>query len=272
MADTSKNPNDEMSFWDHLEVLRFTLMRSIIAVVIMAIVAFFFKDFIYSTVILGPKNHDFISNRLFCDFGHLFNTDSLCINQNDFPIRNFELAGQFRSHMMITIVAGIILSMPYILIELWRFVKPALSAKEKKGITGFVFVTNFLFLVGISFGYFVIVPLAINFLSNYTLSTDIGNTIRLGSYIQTVVMISLSTGVVFELPVLIYFLAKMGVVTEELLRKFRKHALVVFFLLAAILTPPDVISQVLVALPLILLYEVSIRIAKRVEKRKIADL
>ena len=174
--------------------------------------------------------------------------------------------------MLITIVAGIILAMPYILNELWRFVKPALTPKEKKGIRGFVFVTNFLFLLGIAFGYFIIVPLAINFLVNYTLSDNIGNVIRLGSYIRTVVMISLSTGIVFELPVLIYFLAKIGVVTTKLLKTYRKHAYVAFFILAAILTPPDIISQFLVAAPLIGLYEISIRITKRIEKKKVMDL
>ena len=269
---TPKNNEGEMGFWDHLEVLRFTLMRSIIAVVVLSVAAFFFKSFIYNDIILGPKTADFISNRYFCQLGHWLHTESLCINQMDFPIRNFELAGQFRNHMLITIVAGIILAMPYILNELWRFVKPALTPKEKKGIRGFVFVTNFLFLLGIAFGYFIIVPLAINFLVNYTLSDNIGNVIRLGSYIRTVVMISLSTGIVFELPVLIYFLAKIGVVTTKLLKTYRKHAYVAFFILAAILTPPDLISQFLVAAPLIGLYEISIRITKRIEKKKVMDL
>ncbi|MBN2745937.1 MAG: twin-arginine translocase subunit TatC [Bacteroidales bacterium] len=268
-----QNPADkEMSFWDHLEALRFTLMRSAIAVVILAVVAFFFKDFIYDTIILGPRKADFITNRLFCEFGHLMNTDALCINQREFPISNFELAGQFRNHMFITLVAGLVVAMPYILIEIWNFIRPALTNRERMGVRGFVFVTNFLFLVGLSFGYFVIVPLAIDFLAGYMLSDDISNVIRLGSYIRTVVMISLSTGIVFELPVLIFFLAKMGVVSVKTLKTYRKHALVVFFILAAILTPPDVISQILVALPLILLYEVSIRIARNVEKKRIQEL
>lgn len=273
MAEKStKNSGDEMGFWDHLEVLRYALMRSIIAVVVFSVIAFFFKEFIYDVVILGPKTPDFISNRYFCQLGHLLHTESLCINTIDFPIKNFELAGQFRNHMLITFVAGLIVAMPYILTEFWRFVKPALTPKEKKGIRGFVFITNSLFLLGVAFGYFIIVPLAINFLSSYTLSENIGNTIRLGSYIRTVVMISLSTGIVFELPVLIYFLAKMGIVSTSLLKTYRKHALVAFFILAAILTPPDLISQFLVATPLIGLYEISIKITKRIEKKKVQDL
>lgn len=268
----SKNLEKEMGFWDHLEVLRFALMRSLIAVIVFAVVAFFFKSFIYDHVILGPKQAGFISNRLFCQLGHLLNTESLCINLNDFPIVNFELAGQFRNHMFITLVAGFVFAMPYILTEMWLFIRPALTTKEKKGVKGFVFVTNLLFLTGLSFGYFVIVPLAINFLSNYLISDAVANTIQLGSYIQTVVMISLSTGIVFELPVLIYFLAKMGIVTAQFLKVYRKHALVFFFILAAILTPPDIFSQILVATPLIILYEVSIRIAKRVERKRIQEL
>ncbi len=267
-----KNAEAEMGFWDHLEVLRYAILRSVIAVTVLSVIAFFFKDFIYNQVILGPKNADFISNRMFCQLGHLFNTESLCINRNDFPIANFELAGQFRNHMMITFVAGIILAMPYLLTEMWLFIKPALTPKEKKGIKGFVVVTNFLFLLGVAFGYFVIVPLAINFLSNYMLSNDIQNMIRLGSYIRTVVMISLSTGVVFELPVIIYFLAKIGIVTAASLRSFRKQSYVIFFILAAVLTPPDIISQFLVAMPLIGLFEVSIFIAKKIEQKQVHDL
>lgn len=269
----AEKPNEkEMGFWDHLEALRYTLMRSAIAVVIFAVVAFFFKDIIYDVIILGPKQADFISNRLFCELGQMMNTDSLCINLTDFPISNFELAGQFRNHMFITLVAGLIIAMPYVLLQFWLFIRPALTSNEKKGVRGFVFITNFLFLVGLSFGYFVIVPLAINFLSTYMLSQDITNVIRLGSYIRTVVTISLSTGIVFELPIIIYFLAKMGIVSVQILKDYRKHAIVFFFVLSAILTPPDMISQLLVAFPLILLYEISIKIAKRVEKKRVSEL
>lgn len=266
------NDNKEMGFWDHLEVLRYTLMRSAIALIFFAIVAFFFKDFIYNEIILGPKKADFISNRLFCQLGHYLNTESLCINIHDFPISNFELAGQFRSHMLITLVAGLIIAMPYILTELWLFIRPALSVRERKGIRGFVVVTNLLFLIGLSFGYFIIVPLAIDFLTTYILSSEITNVIRLGSYISTVVMISLSTGVVFELPILIYFLAKIGIVTDKSMKIYRKHAIVGIFVIAAVLTPPDIFSQILVATPLIILYELSIIIARRVSQKKVQEL
>ncbi len=267
-----KNEVAEMTFWDHLDVLRFALMRSFAVVFILAIVAFYFTDFVYSDVILGPKNPDFISNILFCKFGHLVNVDSLCINQIDFKLNNLEMAGQFRNNLLISLIAGLVVAMPYILTEIWLFIKPALTPKERKGVSGFVFVTSVLFMIGVSFGYFIIAPLAVNFLATWTISPDIQNTFRLGSYISMVVMLALSTGLVFQLPVLIYFLARMGIVTPEILKTYRKHAIVGVFVLSAMITPPDVFSQVLVAFPLIMLYEISIRIAKRVERKKIQEL
>jgi len=277
MSDTSiqkkkKGEIVEMTFWDHLDVLRFALMRSFAVVFILAIVAFYFTDFVYSDVILGPKNPDFISNTLFCRFGHLLNIDSLCINQIDFKLNNLEMAGQFRNNLLISLIAGLVVAMPYILTEIWLFIKPALTPKERKGVSGFVFVTSFLFLIGVAFGYFIIAPLAVNFLATWTISADIQNTFRLGSYISMVVMLGLSTGLVFQLPVLIYFLARMGIVTPQLLKTYRKHAIVAVFILSAMITPPDIFSQILVAFPLIFLYEISISIAKRVERKKVKEL
>lgn len=262
----------ELSFWDHLDVLRFALMRSFVAVIIIAAVAFYYTGFIYDTVIMGPKNPNFVSNQFLCKLSQKVNLETLCINQKEFQLNNFEMAGQFTSNLLIIFVAGLIMAMPYILTELWMFIRPALSIKERKGTRGFVLVTTFLFLVGISFGYFVVTPLAVNFLFNWTISPDIQNTIRLGSYIRTVVMTSLSAGLVFELPVVIYFLAKAGLVNKSLLKQYRKHAVVGFFVLSAVITPPDMISQFLVALPLISLYEISIFITGRVERKRIKEL
>ena len=272
---TKQLPNKqqkELSFWDHLDVLRFTMMRSVIAIIVIAIGAFYYTSFIYDTVILGPMNPDFISNSLFCQLSEIVHIPSLCINQQAVDLNNFEMAGQFTSNLLIVFVAGLIVAMPYILTEIWLFIRPALTLKERKGTRGFVFVTTLLFLIGISFGYFVVTPLAVNFLLNWSISPDIHNTIRLGSYIRTVVMTSLSAGIVFELPVVIYFLAKAGIVTKSILRTYRKHAIVGFFILSAIITPPDMISQFLVALPLISLYEVSIIITGRIERKRIKDL
>ncbi len=268
----TKNEDAELTFWDHLEVLRFALMRSVIAIIILAIVGFYFTSFIYDTVILGPKNPDFISNRLFCKLSHAVNISSLCINQQEVRLNNFEMAGQFTNNLLIVFVAGLIAAMPYVLTELWLFVRPALTPKERKGTRGFVLITTLLFLIGVSFGYFIVTPLAVNFLLNWSLSPDIQNTIRLGSYIRTVLMTSLSAGLVFELPVIIYFLAKAGIVTKRVLKEYRKHAIVIFFVLAAIITPPDMISQFLVAIPLIALYEISIVITGRVERNRVEEL
>ncbi len=272
LVESEEHEKAELTFWDHLDVLRFALMRSTIVIFALAIIAFYFTDFIYSVVILGPKTPDFITNTLFCQLGDFIHVDSLCINQVDFKLNNFEMAGQFRSNLLISIVVGLVAGMPYLLTEFWLFIKPALTISERKGIRGFVFITSFLFTVGVSFGYFLISPLAINFLATWSLSPDIENTLRLGSYISMIVMISLSTGIVFQLPVLIYFLAKMGIVTVAFLKSYRKHAIVVFFILSAIITPPDMFSQFLVAFPLLLLYEISIKIAKRVESKRVAEL
>jgi len=267
-----KKQNQELSFWDHLDVLRFALMRSLIAITVLAIGAFYYTSFIYDSVILGPMSPDFISNKLFCRLSEIVNISTLCINQHPVDLNNFEMAGQFTSNLLIVFVAGLIVAMPYVLTELWLFIRPALTLKERKGTRGFVVVTSFLFLLGISFGYFIVTPLAVNFLLNWTISPDIHNTIRLGSYIRTVVMTSLSAGLVFELPVIIYFLAKAGIVTKSLLKEYRKHAIVGFFILSAVITPPDMISQFLVAMPLISLYEISIIITGRVERKRVKDL
>lgn len=273
MKEKKLKKEEEMSFWEHLDALRSTLFKSIIAIVLMAIVAFFFKTFLMEVVIFGPKEPTFITNELFCQLGRfVLGNDKLCINQIDINMINLEMAGQFRLHILITMIAGIIIAMPYLLIQFWNFIKPALTSKEQRGSSGFVIVTNFLFLLGVSFGYFLIVPLALNFLTTYELSSNLENQFRIGSYIKMIVSISLSTGLVFELPVVIYFLAKVGIVDKALLKKYRKHAILVFFVLSAIITPPDIFSQFLVALPLMGLYEISIGIAGRVAKKRIPEL
>lgn len=266
------NPEGEMSFWDHIEVLRNTLLRSAVVIIIAAVAMFFFKEFIYDVIVLGPSRADFITNRLLCEFGHYVNIESLCINKNPLVLNNTDIGGQFRSHMVITLVSGLVIAMPYILTEFWWFLRPALSQKERRGIRGFVFITNTLFMLGLGFGYFLISPLAIDFLVTYSLSKSIVNIIVLSSYVQNVMIISLSTGLVFELPVLVYFLTKIGIVTPELLKTYRKHAIVVLFIVAAIITPPDIFSQLLVVTPMLILYQVSIWVSKRVIAKQITDI
>ena len=269
VTDRNSNKEKEMSFMEHLDELRGHVIRGIVAVVLVSIVAFLFKDFFFNQVILKPKNADFITNLWLCKFAHFTGVNTLCINQNDFNIINIDLAGQFKAHIMVSIIVGLMVAFPYLIWELWRFVKPAFKNNEKINIRGTLLSISLLFGIGILFGYFMIVPLTINFLSNYQVSSQLVNQINFQSYLSVILTLSFSTGLVFELPVLIYFLSKLGIVTPQLLKKQRKSAIVVAFIVAAIITPPDAFSQILVAIPLILLYEMSIRISRRVQKRRI---
>ena len=247
----------EMSFLEHLEVLRWHLVRAISSIFIFAIGAFLAKGFIFDTVLLGPKNGDFWTYRMLCKLSDKIGSDLLCITEIPFELINISMAGQFTTHIVVSIIAGFIMSFPYVIFELWRFIKPGLYEGERKYATGMVFYTSFLFLTGVLFGY-IIAPLSVNFLGGYRVSDLVVNQIDLNSYFSTISTLVLASGMVFELPVLIYFLTKIGIVTPESLRQYRRHAVVGILILAAVITPPDVSSQVLVFFPLMLLYEISI--------------
>ena len=262
-----KDAND-LTFLEHLEVLRGHLIRAAISVLVFTVGAFLIKDFIFNTVLFAPKNAEFITNRLFCELGNLINSARLCLNAEGLEIINIDLAGQFKIHLRIAFLGGIILASPYIFTEIYRFVLPALKDTEKKYSKGMVFYTTMLFLIGILFGYFIIIPLTINFLGGYSVSEQVANQINLKSYIGNVSTVTLSTGLAFELPIMIYFLSKVGIITPDFMKRYRKHALVVFLVLSGIITPPDVISQFLVCIPLYLLFEVSIGISKRIERQR----
>ncbi len=271
---TKKNPppppakEKEMSFWEHLEELRWNLVRSIAAVLVLAIVAFIFKDFIFDKVILAPIREDFLTTKLLCRFADLVGIQALCLDNSTLEIINIRMSGQFLTHMYISIMAGVILAFPYILHEIWSFIQPALKPTEKKYSGGAVFVCSLLFLIGVLFSYFLIVPLTINFLGTYQVSQDVANNVSLSSYISTVVSVSLSVGIVFELPVFVFFFTRVGLLTPEFLKKNRKYTLVILLIISAIITPPDIFSQILVVIPLWGLYELSIVIAKKVEKNR----
>ncbi len=258
----------DMTFVEHLDELRIRIIRGLAAVFIFAVIAFLFKDFIFDTIILKPKTPEFITNRLMCKLGELLNSN-LCINTKGFQIINIQLAGQFKAHLLISFIIGIMMAFPVLINQLWLFVKPALDVKDIKNINLVLISVSILFAIGVLFGYFMIVPLTINFLSSYQVSTQILNQISFSSYLSIISGVSLAGGIVFELPVLIYFLAKIGIVTPGLLRHYRKHAIVVFFILSGIITPPDVFSQILVAIPLYILYEISIIITIRVVKKRL---
>ncbi|MBL6964000.1 MAG: twin-arginine translocase subunit TatC [Bacteroidetes bacterium] len=258
----------EMGFFDHLEELRWHLFRSVIVILVFAIVAFLFKRIVFEVIILGPKDPSFITNDLLCRLGQSMGKSILCINSFTLEIINTTMAGQFLMHIRISMIAGFLIAFPYIIFEFWKFVRPALYNTEQKAASFTIFAVNILFFVGVLVGYFIIAPLSINFLGKYNVSNSVNNMINLSSYISNISSICFAAGIVFELPVLTYFLSKLGIVTPQFMRRYRKHAFVVILILSSILTPPDVMSQILIAFPLILLYEVSIRISKSVINNK----
>ena len=267
------NASDEMSFLDHLEELRWHLIRSTMAVVIVASAAFIAKDFIFDTILFGPKKIDFFTYRLFCELSQsLVQGNSLCIEEMPFRIQSRTMSGQFSAHLWTSLTAGFILAFPYILFELWRFISPGLHTNERKNARGFIFIASILFFIGVLFGYYIVTPLSINFLGNYTVSNEVFNDFDLSSYISLLRASVLSSGLIFELPILIYFLTKIGIVTPKFLKTNRKFAIVLVLILSAIITPPDIASQVIVTIPILILYEVSIFISKVVFKRQQKEL
>jgi len=267
----AKNRTGEMSFWGHIDALRGHLIRCVIAILILAIVLFCFPEFLFDTIIFGPLNNDFITYRAFCKLSHLLNLgDQLCFGNYTFKLQSLGLADQFTSLMWIAFLGGLILASPYILWEIWRFIKPALHDVEKKASLGFIISSTFLFITGVLFSYYIIVPLAINFLGNYQVSKMVENNFTMDSYISTVTTLTLASGIVFELPIIVYFLTKFNLITPEFMRKYRKHAVIIILIAAAIITPsPDVTSQMLVAFPLYFLYEASIFVSRFVIKQKV---
>jgi sec-independent protein translocase protein TatC len=269
MIDTEKDYTEEMTFWEHLDQLRGTLVRSIIAVVLLSLVAFAFKNILFDDILLAPKSKDFITYRLFCKLGEWLSMPSLCIDPSSFNLININLAGQFMSHMNISLVAGLILGMPYVVWELWRFIKPGLTQAERNVTRGSVAVISLLFLSGVMFSYFIVTPLMINFLGGYQVSDMVSNQISLTSYTSSVTLMTLLMGLLFELPVVIIVLTKAGIMTPAFLKKYRKHTGVVILIIAGVITPsPDIFSMLVVAIPLYGLYEISLAIAGRIYKKK----
>jgi sec-independent protein translocase protein TatC len=265
---TKKNP-DEMSFLDHLEDLRWHLLRATLSILIAGAIAFGLKSFIFDVIIFGPKQADFYTYTILCTISEYFGLeDSFCFNELPFRIQSRTMAGQFSAHIWTSITAGFIIAFPYVIYQFWAFIAPGLQSNERKTARGFIFVTSILFFIGVLFGYYVITPLSINFLGSYAVSAEVFNDFDLSSYIGLVRASVLASGLIFELPVIIYFLTKVGLVTPEFLRKNRKYALVFILILSALITPPDIASQVIVAIPVLVLYEVSIFISKFVLRKQ----
>jgi len=269
IKDKGKTLEAEMSFFDHLEALRWHLIRASIAIVIITGFVFAYYSWIYDTIIMGPSRESFWTYRTMCDVGNAIGRN-FCFSKFNIQLINTEMAGQFTLQINSSLMIGITLGVPYLLWEIWRFVKPALHEKERKAATGFVFYATFLFFLGVLFGYYVITPMSLHFLATYTVSASIQNLFSIDSYISSVATLTLATGVVFELPILIYVLASLGVMTPHFMRSTRRYAIVIILIIAAVVTPtPDMLTMTVVSIPLFVLYEVSILVAAAVEKRKL---
>jgi len=264
----SKQPHKEMSFLDHLEVLRWHLVRSTAAIIIIASIAFvFFKDLLFNKILFAPTSVDFYTYKVLCKISKQLGTKGMCITELPFTLQSLGMAEQFSIHIWTSLTAGLIIAFPYILWETWHFISPGLYKKERKNAIWFILISSILFFLGVLFGYYVITPLSVNFLGNYSVSDIINKNFQIASYISIVKSSVLAAGLMFELPVIIFFLAKLGLVTPDFLKTYRKHAIVVVLIVAAAITPPDVISQIIVTIPIILLYELSIVISKIIYKK-----
>lgn len=252
-----------MSFFEHLEELRWHIIRALGSVVVISIVVFMLKDFVFQHVILGPTKPDFITYKLFCRW-----LPDFCFYPENLQIITRDLQEQFMSHIKVSLWLGFIVAFPFVLYEFWRFIKPGLYKTEIKVATGLVTVCSLLFLIGVAFGYFVIAPVAITFLSTYSVSPDIANTTTLAALVGSMTMFTLPVGLVFEMPVIMYFLAKIGLISSSFLVEYRRHAVVIIVIVAAVITPPDAISMIVVAFPLLALYEISIIVTKRIDKEQ----
>lgn len=258
----------EMSFIDHLEALRWHIMRALMAILIGAIVVFVKMDFFFGEVVMGPANKDFITYRALCKFSHWVGLgDAMCMEEINLKLISTQMSSQFMMSFTIAFVGGFIVAFPYVFWEFWKFIRPALTEKEVRKTGGMIFWVSLLFFTGVAFGYFLIAPYTVNFFAAYTLSPMIANTFTVADYIDNIVSLVVGTGVVFQLPLAVYFLAKIGLVTAQFLRTYRKFAVVIILVLAAVITPPDVLSQLIVTVPLWFLYEISIGIAARVNKK-----
>jgi len=263
----------EMSFIDHLDALRKHLVRSVVVFLVCAIAAFTAKDFVFNDIIFAPTRSDFPTYTGLCWLSHNLGLgESMCLKfEAPFKIINTDMSGQFTMHMQVAGVLGFILSFPYIFWEIWSFIKPGLHRKEVKYTQGIIFFISMLFTLGVLFGYYIMTPFSVNFFATYQVSSQVENFFSLSSYISFLTMFTLLSGIIFELPIAVYFLSKLGLITPEFMRNYRRHAIVILLIISAIITPADVGSQVMVFIPVFILYELSIFISARVVRNMEAD-
>ncbi|HET6557274.1 MAG TPA: twin-arginine translocase subunit TatC [Prolixibacteraceae bacterium] len=267
-----KEPKAEMSFLDHLEALRWHIIKSFIAIFSCGILAFVYIEEIFDEVIFAPKDPEFWSNRMMAKLADYVGVEALKINTKPLQLININMSGQFMTSIWTAIIVGFIVAFPIVIYQFWSFIKPALYENERKHARGAVFTMSGLFLLGVLFGYYLIVPMSVDFLGRYSISDMVVNQINILSYISTVTSIVIAGGVVFELPVIAFFLSKVGILTPGFMTKYRRHSYVVLLIISAIITPPDVFSQIMVCIPLVILYEISIVISRRVQKANLRKL
>jgi sec-independent protein translocase protein TatC len=261
----------EMSFLDHLESLRWHIIRGVAAILVFTIVAFVNKYFLFHELILGPSRSDFWTYRQLCMLAERLNEPDLCIKGLNFTLQSRTMGGQFTTHLTVSFVAGLIVAFPYVFWEIWRFIRPGLYPQERRATQGAVAWVSLLFFTGIMFGYYVLSPLSINFLANYTVDESVTNNFDISSYMSTLVIMVMACGLTFQLPMIVLVLSKIGILTPKFMRTYRRHAIIVILIVSAVLTPsPDVFSQLLVAIPIYFLYELSIFVSRSVEKGKLA--
>jgi len=267
MARKKKNPDAEMTLMDHLNELRGLLFRAAVAIVLTSTACYFYSKFIFDNIIFAPKSSNFITYQWLCKLSAILHSDVLCFGTFDYKIINLHMSGQFMSDMYVSFFGGLIVAFPYILFQLWKFIKPALHEKERKYSRGAVGTMSFLFLAGVLFGYFLIVPLTINFFGKYLVSNTVADQWQLDTYISTITNITFGMGVVFEIPIFIFFLSRIGILTPAFMRRTRKYAFFIILIIAAIIAPPDVVSLMMVTIPLYGLYEVGIFFSARAAKK-----
>lgn len=263
----------EMTFLEHLEELRWHLIRSLAAVVIFMVFAWFIKEWVYGTIVMGPSKVDFWTYKKMCEIGRLLHIDSLCLDKLDFKTQNREISGQFMLALTSSAIIGLLIAFPYVIWEIWSFVKPGLKASERRAANGAVLIISTLFFAGVSFGYYIVTPFAVHFMVNFQLDPSIENMYDIKNYLSILTTLTLACGLMFQLPVVIMVLTKIGIVTPSFLKEYRKHAFVVILIVAAVITPsPDMVSQILVAIPLYFLFEMSILVANRIHKNNLKEL
>jgi sec-independent protein translocase protein TatC len=266
--DRLNSDRGEMSFFDHISELRKHIVRSALAIMVIATIAFIYKDFVFNTIIFGPRNADFPTYRVLCSASHAMGLgDAMCFTPPTFTLITRQLGEVIMEVMYVSFWLGVIVAFPFIFWEFWKFISPGLHAHERNAVRGVVFICTFLFLLGVLFGYYVIAPFSISFLAGFTLEgLEVAPT--LDSYVTYMTMFTIPTGFIFQMPIAAYFFARMGLIGASFLREYRRHAIVVILIVAAIITPPDVVSQTLVAIPLLLLYEVSILVVSWVQRQR----